>query len=85
MKTLKAYVEEKNSWAKMFNRRPWDLNNQQDRQDIAESIDSALSPENLCCDGELSRSRVQAKYRKLTKAAAELKALDPTVKFYEFV
>jgi hypothetical protein len=60
------------------------LQNAADRQSIADSIDSDLSPENLTCDGELSRSQVQARYKTLTKAAKELQKLDPSVKFYEF-
>ena len=47
-------------------------------------IDSALSPENLTCDGELPRSAVQARYRELTTVAKQLQKLDPNVKFYEF-
>lgn len=47
-------------------------------------IDSELGPENLICDGELSRTEVNRRYRKLTAAAQELRRLDPTVKFYEF-
>jgi hypothetical protein len=56
----------------------------QHNQQIAENIDSDLSPENLTCDGELSRTAVQQRYRQLTAAARELKELDPAVKFYEY-
>jgi hypothetical protein len=84
MKTLQKYVDSKNSWGKLFGNKPLDLNNAQDRQKIANSIDADLSPENLTCDGELSRSQVQSRYNELTQAAKELKQLDPAVKFYEF-
>ena len=84
MKSLNAYVEQQNRWNAIFGGRPLDLNSAADRQKIADSIDAALSPENLTCDGELSRSQVNAKYRQLTAAARELLKLDPTVKFYEF-
>ena len=84
MKELNAYVEQKNSWGKIFGDKPLDLNNAQDRQKIANSIDADLSPENLTCDGELSRSQVQAKYTRLTRAAEQLLKLDSSVKFYEF-
>jgi hypothetical protein len=47
-------------------------------------IDCKLSPENLSCDGELSRTEVNRRYRALTAAAKDLLELDPTVKFYEF-
>ena len=82
--SLATYVDRKNSFAKIFGSRQLSLQNAVDRQAIADSIDSDLSPENLTCDGELSRSQVQARYKTLTKAAKELQKLDPSVKFYEF-
>ena len=83
MQALNDYVAQKNSWGKIFGSRPLDLNNAQDRKAIAESIDADLSPENLSCDGELPRSQVQAKYKRLTQCAQQLKKLDPTVEIYE--
>ena len=82
--SLTAYVDRKNSFAKIFGSRQLSLQNAADRQAIADSIDADLSPENLTCDGELSRTQVQARYKALTKAAKELQKLDPSVKFYEF-
>ena len=82
--SLTAYVDRKNAFAKIFGSRQLSLQNAADRQSIADSIDSDLNPENLTCDGELSRSQVQARYKTLTKAAKELQKLDPSVKFYEF-
>jgi hypothetical protein len=58
--------------------------NAEDRQAIADSIDSDLSPENLTCDGELPRGQVQQRYRFLTRCAEELLSIDPAVKFYEY-
>jgi hypothetical protein len=84
MKELQAYVERKNSWGKLFGSKALDLNSAKDRQAIASSIDCDLSPENLSCDGELSRSAVNARYTQLTRAAAQLQKLDPSVKFYEY-
>ena len=84
MKALEQYVERKNSWGKVFGSKPLSLSNAKDRQAIASSIDSDLSPENLSCDGELSRSAVNARYSQLTRAAAQLQKLDPSVKFYEY-
>ena len=84
MSALNTYLDRKNSFAKMFGQRAMSLQVAADRQRIADSIDSDLSPENLTCDGELSRSQVQTRYRTLTAAAKELKQLDPSVKFYEF-
>lgn len=82
--TLEQYVEQKNSWGKLFGSKPLSLLNAQDRQKIADSIDADLSPENLTCDGELPRSQVQARYKMLTRAAQELRSIDPSVTFYEF-
>jgi hypothetical protein len=84
MKALEQYVERKNAFAKIFGSKALDLNSAKDRQAIANSIDSDLSPENLSCDGELSRSAVNARYTQLTRAAAQLQKLDPSVKFYEY-
>lgn len=81
---LTTYVDRKNAFAKMFGSRQLSLQNAADRQAIADSIDADLSPENLTCDGELSRSQVQTRYKTLTQAAKELQKLDPSVKFYEF-
>ena len=82
MKSLQKYLDQKNQWNAIFGGKPMVIG--KDNQRIADMIDSELSPENLTCDGELSRSQVQARYRQLTAAAQELRSLDPTVKFYEF-
>lgn len=80
---LTAYVDHKNAFAKILGARQLDLQNAQDRQRIASDIDSHLSPENLSCDGELSRAEVNRRYRELTTVAKQLQAFDPSVKFYE--
>lgn len=82
--TLEAYVERENKWSAIFGNKPLSLLSAADRQKIADKIDAALSPENLTCDGELSRTEVQRRYRELTRAAQELKSIDPAVTFYEF-
>lgn len=84
MKELKAYVEQQNRFNTIFGGKALSLNSAADRQKIADKIDCALSPENLTCDGELSRAQVNAKYRNLTRCAEQLLKLDPSVKFYEF-
>lgn len=83
MRSLKAYVDQKNAWNAIFKGRQLDINDPADRQRIASMIDSDLSPENLTCDGELSRSAVNAKYRQLQAAAKDLLKLDSSVKIYE--
>lgn len=84
IRTLEALVEQENRWGALFGNRPLSLLNASDRQRVAEIIDSRLSPENLSCDGELSRTEVNRRYRELTRAAQELKSIDPSVKFYEY-
>lgn len=82
--TLEAFVDQENKWRAIFGKKPLSLLNAKDRQEIADDIDCKLSPENLTCDGELSRSQVNAKYRMLTRCAEELLSIDSTVTFYEF-
>jgi hypothetical protein len=82
--TLEQYVDQKNSWGKIFGNKPLSLLNAKDRQAIASSIDSDLSPENLTCDGEVRGAQLQAKYRFLTRAAQELQSIDSSVTFYEY-
>jgi hypothetical protein len=82
MKSLESFVKQQNDWQAIFGGRQLVIG--QDNQRIADIIDSQLSPKNLTCDGELSRSQVNARYRTLTAAARDLQKLDPSVKFYEF-
>ena len=82
--TLEQFVEQENRFASLFGSKPLSLLNAEDRQRIADKIDSQLSPENLTCDGELRGSQVQQRYRFLTRCATELLSIDPTVRFYEF-
>ena len=84
MSALKKYLDRKNVYGAIFGAKALTLDSASDRQKIADSIDSDLSPENLTCDGELPRSVAQSRYNELTKAARELQKLDPSVKFYEF-
>ena len=84
MKELKEYVNQKNSWNAIFNKKGLSLASSEDRQRIASMLDSDLSPENLTCDGELPRATVIARHKQLTRVAKQLLALDPTVKFYEY-
>jgi hypothetical protein len=86
MSALTAYLDRKNSFAKIFGNRQLSLQNAADRKQIAQSIDCELSPENLTCDGELPRAEVNRRYRALTSAAKELIKLDPSVAqfMYEF-
>jgi hypothetical protein len=84
MKALKNFVDQKNRWNSFFKGTQYSLNTAKDRQALADMIDSALSPENLTCDGELSRTEVNRRYKELMTAAKQLKKLDPAVTFYEY-
>jgi len=81
--TIEQYVEQKNKWRGIFNQAPLSLLNGADRQAIANSIDSELSPENLTCDGELPRAEVSRRIKFLSRCAEELLSIDPSVTFYE--
>jgi hypothetical protein len=84
MKALQNFVDQKNHWNSFFKGTQYSLNTKADRQALANMIDSALSPENLTCDGELPRSEVNRRYNELMTAAKQLKKLDPSVTFYEY-
>ena len=84
MKALQTFIDQKNHWNSFFKGPQYSLTTAKDRQALANMIDSALSPENLTCDGELSRTEVNRRYRELMTAAKQLKKLDPSVTFYEY-
>ena len=84
MSALQKYIDQKNRWNAIFKGKQYEIQTAEGRQEIANCLDSDLSPENLTCDGELSRSQVLTKQRALVAVVKELQKLDPTVKFYEF-
>ena len=86
MKALQAYINQQNAWGKIWGNTPFSLDTATDRKRIAQHIDSALSPENLSCDGELPPAEVNRRYRELTGAARDLIKLDPSMAqfMYEF-
>jgi hypothetical protein len=83
MSALTMFVDKENAFARVFGREPYDLQSANDRQRIADRIDSQLSPENLTCDGELSAAEVNRRYKLLMGAARELVRLDSSVRIYE--
>ena len=84
MQALRKFIEQKNHWNSFFQGEQYEIDTAAGRQRVADMIDSALSPENVTCDGELPRSEVQRRYRELMGAAKQLKKLDPSVTFYEY-
>jgi|GEM_PF-2406727 len=76
MNYLREYVKNDINRFRVYTKKPamtFPLS-QEDIDGIAQGIDNQLSPENLCCDGELSRSAVNRKYTYLNRVFAELKA-----------
>ena len=75
MKNLTAYVEQQNGWNAIFGKAPVKMPlSQAAVTDLAKSIDGALSPENLHCDGEISARQAQAKYNNYMRVLKDLRA-----------
>jgi hypothetical protein len=81
---LEQFVARENQMARIFKNKSLSLLDAKDRQKIADKIDCQLSPENLSCDGELSRTEVNRRYNFLSRCARELQSIDSSVRFYEF-
>ncbi len=84
MKALENFIAQKNHWNSFFKGEQYEIQTAAGRQRVADMIDAALSPENLTCDGELSRAEVNRRWKELDTAAKQLRKLDPNVKFYEY-
>ena len=71
--TLNEYVEQMNRWNAIFGTENMDFPlRQHNVNDLMNKIAGELSPENLCCDGELSQRAVQQKFNYLTTVRTEL-------------
>ena len=77
MKALQAYIDRKNRWNAIFKGEQFEIQTAQGRQRVADALDADLSPENLTCDGELSRAEINRRHKVLTAAATELARVDP--------
>lgn len=66
MANLTTWMNQQNSLRKLFGEQPLVL--PRDKALVIESLECALSPENLHCDGEISRAEAQRKYQYLTAA-----------------
>ena len=88
MKALNTLIAQENQWSSIFNSKfvAYEVSTAQGRERVAKMIDAKLSPENLSCDGELSRAEVNRRFRALTSAAQDLLKLDPSMAqfMYEF-
>lgn len=78
MKNLTAFIARRNLNVSVFGGKQLDVKNLSaaDRADLLNALEGALSPENLCCDGELRGSALQQKSRMLNGALHELQALE---------
>ena len=90
MKNLQLIIDHKNFMSTFTKEEKTVLPlNQKQINDFAETIDCQMSPENLCCDGEASRTHIRTKARHFNGAFAELKkhaksqGLSITVKTWE--
>lgn len=72
MKNLNEYIRTKNFRLKMFGYAGLEL--PKDAKKIMEYLDSDMSPENVSCDGELSRAEVNKKMNFLKSVERELAA-----------
>ena len=75
MQALKEYVDHQNRLNKIFKSPEIDLNTSKGRQELADSLSCALSPENLACDGEAPRAQVAKKAKYLQQVVKELQQL----------
>jgi hypothetical protein len=76
MKNLTAFVAQRNFHVALFGGKQLDVKDPADRAQLHEELEGALSPENLCCDGELRGKALQQKSRMLNGALRELLALE---------
>ena len=75
MQTLTKFIDDNNRWIAIFGNPAMTFPlTQAQADDLAQTIDCKLSPENLHCDGEISNAEAQRKYRFLATVAQELKA-----------
>ena len=75
MRTLQKFIDDNNRWIALFNTHPMTFPLSQTQvNDLARTLDSKLSPENLHCDGEISNAEAQRKYRFLAQVCKELEA-----------
>jgi len=75
MKHLQDYIDQKNTWGKFFNSPAINFPlTQAEVDDLASSLDSDLSPENLHCDGEITAAQAQKKYNYYGRVIKDLEA-----------
>lgn len=73
-KALLQYIERKNFIRSLFKQPEIDPANisPKEARELLDSIEGDLSPENLCCDGELRGAKLKAKAKMLNEAKKAL-------------
>jgi len=76
-KALANQIEDMNAMSKIFGDATIDADNltAENAQTVFQKIDFGLSPENLHCDGEITRAAAQRKYRDYMSAAKGLQVM----------
>ena len=75
MQNLNKFIEDNNRWTLLISRIAMTFPlSQADVDSLARTLDSKLSPENLHCDGEISRAEANRKYKYLARVVQELEA-----------
>ena len=82
MSALQEFINQKNRWYTLIGEEEFEVATARGRQRVGDQINHDLSPENLSCDGELSRNEVVARYRTLIDAAYEMVKIDRRVIIY---
>ena len=75
-KRFQSYIDSRINWFRVYQKKnamSFPLS-AEDVKEVAEYLSGDLSPENLMCDGEISRAQGQAKYRKLMNVSKDLSA-----------
>lgn len=73
-KYLTEYIGQKNMWRGLFKRAEIDPANirPKEARELLDMLECDLSPENLCCDGELRGEALRRKTKMLTEAKKAL-------------
>ena len=73
MRNLQKFIDDQNMWGSFFNTPEIKFPlSQVQVNDLANSLDAKLSPENLHCDGEISAAEANRKYNFYAKDYKEL-------------
>ena len=73
MQNLNNFIQDNNRWIAIFGNPQMTFPlTQQDADELARTLDSKLSPENLHCDGEAPMAYVRKKTKFLAQVQAEL-------------